>query len=243
LQKVKICRGADGTGNLYVPANVEKLVKDTGGPNLCDLITADGGFDFSMDFNNQESLSLRLLSAETYAATRLQAPGGAFILKVYDVSTPCTLLLLEFLVKLYDHVNVVKPLTSRPANSEKYLVCCGYKPDPTLLHSIQKALISCMVHGTPLSGAYGWYPTPWILSQAVAFNSFFVIRQCNYIAKTIACIDLTGGGELNPCQLTSSHHRYATAWCTKYGINRLSLSNNHTNSSSFSQRQTIDSRN
>ena len=48
-----------------------------------DLITADGGFDFSMDFNQQEILIGKLLFAQIAYALCLQKRGGKFILKIF----------------------------------------------------------------------------------------------------------------------------------------------------------------
>lgn len=124
--RMRVHRGADGTGNLYDARNVEHLILAVGRA-ACDLVTADGGFDFSGNFNTQEECSARLVACETSAALQLLRPGGAFILKLYDVRTPTTLRLVLLLRVLFDRVAFVKPLTSRPANSEKYAVCLGFK--------------------------------------------------------------------------------------------------------------------
>ena len=34
--------------------------------NSMDVITADGGFDFSVDFNNQEQLAFRLILTQVF---------------------------------------------------------------------------------------------------------------------------------------------------------------------------------
>ena len=49
-----------------------------------DLITADGGFDFSIDFNNQEVQIAKLLFAQVCFAITMQKQGGTFILKLFD---------------------------------------------------------------------------------------------------------------------------------------------------------------
>ena len=49
-----------------------------------DLITADGGFDFSLDFNNQEIIITKLLFAQMTYALLMQKQGGSFILKIFD---------------------------------------------------------------------------------------------------------------------------------------------------------------
>ncbi len=64
---VLVTYGEDGTGNLYSLKNQDAFAKATNdhlGPGLAHLYTADGGFDFSADFNGQETAVQRLLAAE-----------------------------------------------------------------------------------------------------------------------------------------------------------------------------------
>ena len=55
-----------------------------------DIITSDGGFDFSSDFNNQEILSQPLILAEILYAIAFQEIGGMFVLKMFDCFTLLT---------------------------------------------------------------------------------------------------------------------------------------------------------
>ena len=48
-------------------------------------------------------------------------------MKIYDFFSTIGLQLLAILRGHYDKVRIIKPLTSRPANSEKYLICEGFK--------------------------------------------------------------------------------------------------------------------
>ena len=48
-----------------------------------EIITADGGFDFSIDFNKQETLSIKLIFCQICYAIALQKSGGTFILKIF----------------------------------------------------------------------------------------------------------------------------------------------------------------
>jgi len=118
---VVIENGADGTGNIL---NIENFVycKEKYASSM-DLITADGGFDFSNDFNNQEISIANLLFAQMAYALCMQKKNGSFILKIFDCFMPHTIDLLFILSSFYDKVYITKPQTSRYANSEKYIVC------------------------------------------------------------------------------------------------------------------------
>ena len=213
--RVCICRGDDGTGNLYNPKNIDKLVTAAGGPNSCDLVTADGGFDFSGDFNNQETLSVRLLAAEVYATLRLQRVGGSFVIKIYDVSSPDTMAILNILTSAYTDVYVTKPHTSRPANSEKYLVCTGFRSDGiALFERLQGMLLNLIVNDAPLL----WEQDVSLLRCVVAFNHYFVLRQVAYIIKAITCIALAKQGRLKERDLLDIHRRYVDEWYVRYAM-------------------------
>ena len=118
--------GKDCTGDLYKLDNIleySKLFSD----NKADFVTADGGFDFSYNFNRQEQLSYRIIFCEIVTALTVQKLGGSFVIKVFDMYTQITQSLIYLLFVCYDKVYISKPNTSRSANSEKYVVCKGFK--------------------------------------------------------------------------------------------------------------------
>ena len=131
--------GKDNTGNLLNIENFEHCVKRYGGS--MDLVTADGGFDFSKDFNRQEISITNLLWGQVCYAVCLQKPGGNFVLKIFDIFYEHTVHILYFLSSLYEEVNVCKLKTSRIGNSEKYVVCRKFRGTelyPFILESFSK---------------------------------------------------------------------------------------------------------
>lgn len=124
---VSILKGADKTGNLYSLDNYKECVDKF--KNSMNLITADGGFDFSIDFTTQETIATRLIFTEIIYAVTMQKPGGTFILKIFDIFNKATLDMVYFLSVLYEKVIICKPNTSRTANSEKYLICQNFLLD------------------------------------------------------------------------------------------------------------------
>jgi len=126
--KNKLCEGKDGTGNIYDFKNVEMFI-DTikNDKNYCGLITADGGFDYSNDYNSQEESSYQLLLSEIYIALNVQDIKGSFIIKVFDLFNYQTIQLIYLLYCCYSYIEIYKPTTSRLSNSEKYIVCTGFQ--------------------------------------------------------------------------------------------------------------------
>lgn len=223
LQQISILYGKDGTGDLYNLENAEHLV-ETLGANSMHLITADGGFDFSRDFNKQEEQSFKLICSEVYCALRMLKSEGTFVVKVYDMFQPCTIKMVSCLRKCFKFIHVAKPLTSRPANSEKYLVCCGYDvvfgtscvetiKDMTCLESIdeEKADIDLQT---------------W--RDLLMYNSYYVCRQIYYIHKTIETIELfenmSSGERIQASSdIIERNKKECICWCKKYSMEHFLL--------------------
>jgi len=121
---VIISYGKDKTGDLYNLDNIKEYVSLFN--NDADFVTADGGFDFSYNFNKQEQLSYRILFCEIITALSIQKIGGSFVCKFFDIYTDITQSLIYLLFTFYKEVYITKPNTSRAANSEKYIVCKGF---------------------------------------------------------------------------------------------------------------------
>ena len=126
--KVEITYGKDGTGNLYNLENhmVFKEVLSTKPQSKAHLYTADGGFDFTNDFNNQEENVILLLLAEILLGLTVLEKGGALIIKLFDTVLQPTLEMLYITTRHFREWTITKPRTSRAANSERYLVCRGF---------------------------------------------------------------------------------------------------------------------
>ncbi len=93
-----------------------------------DLVTADGGFDWD-DENYQEQEGYQLILGEIVAALRVQAKDGSFVLKLFETFTITSIKMIYLLSSFYEKVYIYKPYFSRASNSEKYIICKGFKYD------------------------------------------------------------------------------------------------------------------
>ncbi len=91
-----------------------------------DLVTSDGGFDWKRE-NLQEQEAYRLIFSEIVTALKVQKDDGNFVIKIFESYTKITIKMIEMLRQIYSQVYIAKPYTSRISNSEKYLVCKGFK--------------------------------------------------------------------------------------------------------------------
>jgi cap1 methyltransferase len=119
--------GPDKSGDITVAENLREFIKVSiaGTPDFCglDLLMGDGGFDVTGRENWQESLSRPILTAQCAAALCTLKTGGNFITKLFDIFLPVSIGLFYLLRRVFRKVSIFKPLTSRPANSERYFVC------------------------------------------------------------------------------------------------------------------------
>ena len=112
-------------GNLYKIADVTKYLNKFK-KNKAHLVTADGGFDFSADFNGQEVNSCKIIYSEIVIGLNVLRSGGAMVCKIFDMFSYTMVQIMYLLSNSFEKVYIYKPETSRPANSEKYIVCLNY---------------------------------------------------------------------------------------------------------------------
>ena len=123
-QEVRLHYGADGTGNLYEQANQDSFVEATS-PGV-HLFTADGGFDFSINYDIQEQRIYNLLVCSATVGLRCLHQDGAFILKLFDTFSDSTKILVSLMGRCFREWTLYKPALSRPCNSERYFMGRGF---------------------------------------------------------------------------------------------------------------------
>lgn len=86
--------------------------------------------DLVQEYENSpfiEQESYELLLSEILDALKHQDKKGNLILKVFDTFTDVTLKMLYVLGSFYSEMHICKPLMSRMSNSQKYIICQGFK--------------------------------------------------------------------------------------------------------------------
>lgn len=125
-------------------SNILEIISLNVSRGRCDTITADGGIDVSSDYINQEKLNTRLILCEIYIAIYSLKQNGNFVLKLFDCFTLPTIQLLWILENYFETTRIVKPKTSRPCNSERYILCSGFNlfPDKNLHTNLHRFILS-----------------------------------------------------------------------------------------------------
>ena len=205
----------DGTGNLLHVENLLYVKEKHGG--TMDFVTGDGGFDFSHDFNQQEESALNLIFAEVCFAMVLQKKGGSFVLKVFDTYTSTMTEIIYLLTYLYEEVIFIKPTMSRPANSEKYIVCMKFKQVHNLEAMIQKMILFYpRLKTEPIYSFLDLYIPNCFLSKLKEINS--ILGQAQNIAILKILLSISDESPENQEYYKKRYLVKCMKWCKKQNL-------------------------
>jgi 23S rRNA U2552 (ribose-2'-O)-methylase RlmE/FtsJ len=204
-KKINFYYGIKEDGDLTDINNLLSYIKYIGKSSV-DLVTGDGGFDYSNDYNKQEQNSLPLIYSEILLALNILKPGGIFICKIFDFFLKETINLIYLLTLVFKKVYIHKPKFSRSSNSEKYLVCLDYKGYNKNInnrlfryHKNSKMMIK-------INSNFN--------NKINEFTSEYISKQIEQINKGVEIINSKKKDKI-PSQLQIDK---AVEWCHQYGI-------------------------
>lgn len=180
--------GDSGTGDLYVESRsfIDRVLADQG--IGVDAVVADGGFDVETQYDQQEPLSYHLITVEVATALHVLRPGGDMVVKVFDTVTPGMAQLIYICACCFDQVTLVKPMTSRPANSEKYLIGKGRRDNiKPWLDVLDQATVA-MNNTTILSLTRTPLP-PRFISWLIGCNDAVIAHQQSGVDRIFDVLD------------------------------------------------------
>ena len=92
-----------------------------------DVYTADLGLGVGDDHNRQEQIQAHANLGQIMSALMTLREGGCMITKQYTTFEPITISIIIVVASLFDKFHIIKPHTSRKANSEIYLFGRGFR--------------------------------------------------------------------------------------------------------------------
>lgn len=218
---VEILYGYDNTGNLYNVDNHKYLQYKIGvSSNKADIVTADGGFDFSVDYNLQEILANKLIFAQIIGAFGVLKIGGDFVCKFFDTIGKVSCDIIHILCLFFENIIFFKPYTSRPANSEKYIVCKNFKgiSARTLNHfRMSLNLWNNLENENIFVVSLLSENNKSIIKQLIDINTKLQEEQILYINKTINLIKTPYDND-RYLENQDKQIQNAKYWCEKYEI-------------------------
>lgn len=216
--QVQISNGHDGTGNILLLENQEFYIRQVreAYPQGVHLYTADGGFDFSLDYNSQEDTIFPLFLAESLLGIQVLQEGGCLCIKCFDTIERPTLDLLWLLSRCFREWSLVKPKTSRAGNAERYFLGKGFlggmEDIRDLLLNVQATQnwtqpILCWPEQDP---AYkDWLQSVLHFQELIEHQEYEVIR---------ATLDLIHGYDFSKIRsLVRENVERSVRWCEDYG--------------------------
>ncbi|XP_065184249.1 cap-specific mRNA (nucleoside-2'-O-)-methyltransferase 1-like isoform X1 [Sycon ciliatum] len=193
--------GVNGDGNIMDSENINafrSFVLDSTGGHGVHFVMGDGGFSVAGQENIQELLSKQLVLCQFCMAMSILRPGGSFVCKIFDVFTPFTVGLFYLMWLCFDKVALCKPLTSRPANSERYVVCKGLREGTEVIYDylfiLNVRLNEMKAGGQQTEDIHEVVPLDMIkaatgfASYVTSFNETFSKAQINALRRLAAYV-------------------------------------------------------
>ena len=144
-----------------------------------NLITSDAKYVSDVvDFNNEEIINIPVHTGQIINSLFILSKGGTIILKHFTFLTAQSLCLIKLVKMYFEKVYIIKPISSKPANSETYLVCSNYIKYPTVFQ--KKILLNYMNYIKKLNNKNG---CPCLFKNT--FNKSFVDEVVS-ISKKLA---------------------------------------------------------
>lgn len=220
---VYVYNGRDNTGDIKNRNNILDLKSKMNGKN-CYLITCDGGFDEKDEYNNKEQLHSLLILSSILNALYLQKANGHFVLKMFDIFTETSIHLLYLLNDLYEEIYIYKPKTSRPSNSEKYIICKNFN------ESKRNKYIDKFENGDfNMNEKYGSFRlydniSKEFLEKINKMNQDFISNQCFFLEKAIKLCNNPDffkyyDKEIN--NLINKRKEYYELWAKQYNLSLI----------------------
>lgn len=176
--RFKTIYGVDDTGDVYSLANINAFCNTVRreAKDGVELTVCDGGFSTVGDELHQEEHIRQLLLSQVLICLKVLKKGGNALFKLFDLLQSPTVELIYILYLHFESIAIIKPITSRPANGERYIVCKTLNRDVTYdlithLESCLEQLNYLKVSSTPPKSAHATHQ-PGFISHAEKVSDF-----------------------------------------------------------------------
>jgi len=209
---IHISYGIDDTGDILNKANRTHFIHECG---KVHLYTADGGFDFSGDYNGQEDSIFSLLVAEFLIGIQTLAKGGVMIIKCFDTTEKQTLDLMWMACSLFREWKFIKPRTSRAGNAERYFVGIGFLGEEAGAKEMIDLVESMAPYKKSVPLLQNTYPNKWLqivwdVQETIEKEEYRIIRD----TIALICEETTNSTQLRA--LIRQNVQRSIDWCKEH---------------------------
>jgi hypothetical protein len=221
--------GVDGDGDITSPANIKSFVSEMEKrfPSGLHFITSDVKFvPPDVNYDEEEFQNIPVQMGHMLSSLATLKKGGCMMLKEFSFFEAPKMSHLYLLANCFSKLYVVKPETSRPANSEVYVFGIGYKKNLTELQMDilydEMRYIRYLTNGSP--SIFKQSDIPKAFSDRVhELNVKLVGRQVPAIDRNIALYQQYKDSHYAEiCRdVANIRSQSAEAWVKKFGIKDL----------------------
>jgi hypothetical protein len=210
--EVNITYGVDDTGDLLKLENLDNFVSRL--KTKAHIYTADGGFDFSSDFNAQEETILPLLTAEFYLGLKSIQRGGIILVKIFDTVLRPTLELLWIVTRTFREWSILKPRTSRGGNAERYIICKGFLGLDEKVDEFFRNAIALSAKGHVIKSFLNEKPDSAWLQTMLELQEVIAFQEADIILKTLQLIECPNDKTIR--EYIEKNVERSIQWCVEH---------------------------
>ena len=178
------CMSKEHNGSVTDPAMIERLAKMC--PHTITLYTSDIGIALDhTSFLKQEEIEAPLHLGQVICGLRMLQEGGHLICKTFMFFSPFSISLMYLTSQCFTEFFITKPETSRPGNSEVYIIGKGFR----IREEIIQLLMNTLTTWNPDKMSTYLVPVPedFYLSIFLALHKIYR-RQIHFIYKQIQTV-------------------------------------------------------
>ena len=143
------------------------------------------------------------------------------IIKIFDIFNYSTVDLIYILCCYFENIFITKPFTSRPANSEKYIVCKNFlginSTELNKLHSLVEEIDIISQQKKNVNRIISNKIDDDFLKILNSGNIHFISSQITSLTKAITYVkNKIDNEDIN--NIRKNQTVYSTAWCKKYNF-------------------------
>jgi hypothetical protein len=152
----------------------------------------------------------------------MQSNNGNFVLKVFDTFSNAMIDILYLLSSLYKQTYIMKPQTSRYANSEKYIICKGYNLDENKerIENIIKKIyenFDNLNSNLYIETIFNFNYSRTFISKMEEINIIIGKKQIDNIVTTLNLMINKNFDKID--YYKKKHIQKCIKWCEKFNIN------------------------
>jgi cap2 methyltransferase len=221
--------GADCDGDISSPANIRTFAQQAA---KAHIVTSDVKYvPENPNYNEEENYNIPVHLGHVISALACLRKGGIAILKHLTLFESASISLIYLLSCYFDQVQLFKPLTSKSANSEIYIICIGFhniadNVKETLLEFMHQIRYMNNEKGSPALFQKNSLPLDF-LTKIMKINEILTEQQIINISDMINVAEKNKDKSAKEIyqEILPSHKASANDWIKKMKVDILDQSN------------------